>query len=240
MKKLFLMKFILAGVASFFLLTFFSGLIGRVSFGIILLRSFLFAFLGGGLAGLSYFLAVKFLDMGDFNPFAKEKGENFTQAEGVSSGGEKKNLDVVSESSPADYEIYGGSDEGDLIAGKSADFPMSGQAQGETGSVSETPRFEVAQRENRVAGDKSYNEEMDELDNLAEDFAAAENSSIDGILDAAISSGEDDLGWEGSSSSRSNQTTRFSDDVKLEEIGGPESSMEDYAKVVRTMLKKGE
>lgn len=241
MKKNFMIKLIAISVASFFLLTFISGLIGRVSFGIIMLRSFLFALFGGILAGGSYFIAVKFLDMEGFNPFPQPlKEENGMQAKA-----NKKNFEAVSQSSPADYEVYTDSEEvePDLLQASAKPLDSQERAQKRTQPVADLSNLsplETGGKQSSDSPNEAFTQEMDELDNLADDFAAAENAPMEKMLDMGIRSSEDEFGLDGGSSPLSKNTSHFGDDVRLEEIGGPESSMEDYAKVVRTMLKKGE
>lgn len=242
MKKNFMIKLIAISAASFFLLTFISGLIGRVSFGIIMLRSFLFALFGGILAGGAYFIAVKFLDMEDFNPFPQSpKEENGMQGAKAN----KKNFEAVSQSSPADYEVYTDSEESepDLLQASSKPLDSQEQAQRRVQPVANpsiSSSLEADGKQSNDSPNEAFTQEMDELDNLADDFAAVENAPMEKMLDMGIRSGEDEFGLDGGNSSFSKNTSHFGDDVSLEEIGGPESSMEDYAKVVRTMLKKGE
>lgn len=232
MKRQTLLKVIFISFGFIFLLAFFCGLIGVVSFGIILLRAALCAVAAGIVAFFIYFIYDRFLAIDGilvndkatssdgFDAVSPNQSDSYSALYGSSDD------DIQNDSANGDRQnvsSFNGSDQG-------GDIP-SGIGDGELhlGNSSVPSSLEL-----NSAVNAGYDEAMSDLDNIAEDFASLSSSNHSGALeDGSISTTID-------SSNPLLSSQKFGDDVKLEDIGGVDSTPSDYAKAIKTMLKKGE
>ena len=208
MKGRTILKVIFTTASLIFLLAFFCGLIGVVSFGIILLRAALCSVAAGVVAFIIYFIYDRFLaiDEGLLN----EGSSSSDGFEAVSQGGADSYSSLYSSQGEDEDTLPASSSD---YANQGGDIP-SGISDGDL-SLSGGAGLSSAELTNAVNAE--YNEAMSDLDTIAEDLASLS------------SSGEELVTGE-----------LFSDDVKLEDIGGVDSTPSDYAKAIQTMLKKAD
>lgn len=210
-----LVKVISFSAVAVFLIAFLCGLIGRVSFGMILLRGVVFAAVAAGLAALIHFVFTKFLGVDAELIF----GDDETDA------------------SDADDEI-------DLQIDKKEFASVdanSGTASGVAANAPDAIGGDINIFANKVASaqelgadlNADYDMAMNNLDSMAEEFANLEEGK--GGIKINTKMGGSSSMLEGDSGSINSHI--FSGDVTLQDIGG-DSTPQDYANAIKTMLKK--
>lgn len=203
-----------AGIFSLsaFLLAVLFGIIGSVSVGYIILRAIIFALVFAGLGAAVYIIYDRFLQVE--GGISQPRDENDAAA-GSRIGG---NLDITSDAEGIGETASTRSDEG---------------AEGEL--------VEVGGSDIDLESVGAYNESMTDLDDLAENFAAMSNGEDLGEISGDFNVSGSELGERTPpAGGAGGGSAAFASDVTLEDIGGPDSTPQDYAKVVRTMLKKDE
>lgn len=202
-----------------FVLSFLFGIIWGGAWGYVFLRAILFALLFAGLGAGSFWVYDRYLRVDSTD--SDEESDNRSSLGG--------RIDLVSEDgADSDYEM--GADSA----------RNNGDSRNEDSLDEEGELLEVGGADIDLESVGKYESSMTDLDDLAENFAAMGDSSISLEPSDEFNVNGTELGDRPASggSGYSGAGSSYSSDVSLEDIGGPDSTPQDYAKVVRTMIKK--